>query len=230
MKCRDFKRLVHEQLDAGAAGPLETFPALAEHAACCAACRAAMRRYDVLHQAIAAWTQRPVMPPADFAARFPANWAALDRAAVAPASRFRSQGLPALSSLAAAAVVLLLVEVGIRTGWPRRPAAPRGPANAAPATRPIDPEALAIALSEATSATWELARLTSGPAARVGLQVLDAPALASSPPPLAIPGDVKPGPASEVLQDVGQRVNDEVGPLSVTARHAFGFLIGESGG
>jgi hypothetical protein len=225
MKCRDFERLVHEQLDARSPGSPETVRALAVHAAECTACRAAARRYEGLRRAIAAWTQCPLVPPADFVARFPTNWADLDCPADPPVERPIARWLPALSSLAAAAVLLLLVGVGIRWGWPRRPAPP-----AAPAARPIDSQALTTALAEATSATWDLARQASGPAARVSLEVLDATSLVQSNPPLSIPGDVGPGPASEVLQDVGRRVNDEVGPLSNTARHAFGFMIGESGG
>src|SRR5262249_15796690 len=124
---------------------------------------------------------------------------------------------------------LVCVGLGIRSRWPRRPApAPR--ANpAAPLAPSIDSEALTSALAEATSATWDLARSASGPAARVGLQVLDAPPVAQATPP-SIPADDRPGPASQVLEGVGDRVNDEVGPLSVAARHAFGFIIGESGG
>jgi hypothetical protein len=229
MKCRDFERLVHEQLDARAAGSPETARALADHAAACPACSATALRYELLRQAIAAWTQHPPVPPADFVARFPTDWAGPDRAAPAPARSVFALSLPAFSGLAAAAVLLLGVGLAIRSGGPRKPAPPTRPA--APSARPIDTEALASALAEATSATWDLARSASGPAARVGLQVLDAPALAQSTPPLAMPVAIAPEPpATEVLEGVGQRVNDEVGPLSVTARHAFGFLIGASGG
>jgi hypothetical protein len=230
MKCRDFERLVHEQLDARAAGAPETTRALADHAAACAACGATAMRYEILRQAIAAWTQRPPVPPADFANRFPANWADLDVAPDPAVWGAIARHLPALSSLAAAAVLLLLIGAGIRYGGPRRPA-PQSH-EPAPAARPIDSEALSSALAEASSATWELALHASGPAARVGLEVLDAPALAQSKRPLATPVDGGPDAdaAAEVLQDVGARVNDEVGPLSSTARHAFGFLIGDSGG
>jgi hypothetical protein len=228
MKCRDFERLIHEQLDARDAGSPEAFAALADHAATCPACRAANLRYDLLRQAIAAWAQRPVVPPADFANRFPADWASLDLAADPPKGRSLARYLPAFSSLAAAAVLIVCLSLGIRLGWPRRPAPPAN--QAAASARPIDSEALSSALAEATSATWDLAQMTSGPAARVGLQVIDATSLAQSNTPLSIPGEAEPVPASEVLEGVGRRVNDEVGPLSVTARHAFGFIIGESGG
>jgi hypothetical protein len=230
MKCRDFERLIHEQLDARDTASPTIDAALAGHAAVCPACRAMALRYATLRQAIAAWAMNPPSPPADFALRFPADWAASERGE--PVTNGRplplTRRLAAFRTLAAAAVLLVAVGLGIRAGWPRRPARPtRIPS---PSARPIDSGALSTAFAEARSATWELARTTSGPAARVGLEVLDATTLADSPPPLAIPGTVGPVPASEVLQDVGRRVNDEVAPLSVTARHAFGFLIGQGGG
>jgi hypothetical protein len=228
MKCRDFERLIHEQLDARDAGSPEAALALADHAAACPACHAAALRYDLLRQAITAWTQRPVVPPTDFVDRFPADWSSLDRAALLPARGRLAHHLPALASCAAAAVAIAALTLGIRSAGPWRAVSPARPA--APSAQPIDSEALSSALAEATSATWELAQKASGPAARVGLQVLDAASLDRSVPSLAIPGTVESVPTAEVLEDVGQRVNEEVGPLSATARHAFGFIIGESGG
>jgi hypothetical protein len=162
------------------------------------------------------------VPPADFAARFPTNWSDIEHSADAPATRSRLRFLPSFRSLAAAAVLLLCIGLGVRSGWRSRPAP--GPQRVAH----IDSEALTSALAEATSATWDLARTTSVPAARVGLEVFDAVALSESPAPLSIPAEV--GSTSNVLEDVGRRVNDEVGPLTGTARHAFGFLIGAGGG
>ncbi len=105
------------------------------------------------------------------------------------------------------------------------------------------------ALADATSATWELARSASEPAARIGRDVLDATTRAedvvSEPEPeaptsvadrlvtatgaltLPVPSlaPFAPDP-SAALQQVGDHLASGVRPLSDTARHAFGFLIG----
>ena len=71
LNCRDFERLINDQLDARGAVPPEVEQALAGHGAACPACRSTALRYQVLTQAIAALTRHPPLPPVDFAARFP---------------------------------------------------------------------------------------------------------------------------------------------------------------
>ena len=99
-----------------------------------------------------------------------------------------------------------------------------------------------MALADATAATWDLARSASEPAARISRQVLDAatepehdpgPA-AALPAPIAatvsVPSLDSLAPdsaaAATMLQQVGDRLATGVRPLSDTARHAFGFLLG----
>ncbi len=114
--------------------------------------------------------------------------------------------------------------------------------------RPVPPaadaRALNVALAEATAATWDLARTASAPAARISRQVLDA---ASEPkrnaPQVGSGTGSKAGlttasvpsletlapeatTAGAMLQQVGDRLTSGVRPLSDTARHAFGFLLG----
>jgi hypothetical protein len=242
MECRNFERLIHEQLDAREAASAAVEHALASHASACPVCGALAVRYQTLQRAIAALSPSPPAP-ADFADRFLAGIesAAGDRK---PDLRFPRFGwaswrapvlmpMPAraIAALAMAALLLLTVWVGVRSGWNTGPAGGRGGAPPL-ATRQIDSAALSAALAEATAATWELARASSAPAARVGREVLDASDLAATTTALSGPvsllaedesGSVS---ASEVLQGMGERVNDGVSPLSGTARHAFGFLFG----
>jgi hypothetical protein len=108
------------------------------------------------------------------------------------------------------------------------------------------------ALAEATSATWALARSASEPAARISRVVLDATAqtedISTESQPegrldsadgvgmntggfsVSVPSLTPLAPdasaASAALQQVGDHLAAGVRPLSDTARHAFGFLIG----
>ncbi len=109
---------------------------------------------------------------------------------------------------------------------------------------PETPRAFDRAVAEATSATWDLARSASEPAARISRDVLDAGASTDEGPAqrpvapeegiaglsLPIPALGPFGPdraaASAVFQQVGDRLSAGVEPISDTARHAFGFLLG----
>jgi hypothetical protein len=98
---------------------------------------------------------------------------------------------------------------------------------------------LGDALADATAATWELARTTSEPAARLGREVLDATGVtqgattASAPDESAGP-DLLPlssmlrvvpnSPAPAFIQELEDRLATSVRPLSSSARQAFGFL------
>jgi hypothetical protein len=108
----------------------------------------------------------------------------------------------------------------------------------------VDARALNDALAEATAATWDLARSASEPAARISRQVLDAATLPEQNTSSALLGagtepvvsmvsvpslDVlapDAAAAGALLQQVGGRLATGVRPLSNTARHAFGFLLG----
>ena len=127
--------------------------------------------------------------------------------------------------MAAAAALLAASALGLRAwvSWVKAPGP--GPAPAPAHVRAIDPGDLTEALADATSATWDLAREASAPAARVGRQVLDdAAAIPGTPSALAMPVAVAPAP--EVWQTVGDRLSAGVRPLSGTARRAFSFLLG----
>jgi hypothetical protein len=122
-----------------------------------------------------------------------------------------------------------------------------------PETGPNDHRGLQRAVAEATSATWDLAWSASEPAARISRDILDAtlegqafqpdaprsenarselrlgPAEAGvvAPVSILIPQAPDAATASAVLQQVGDHLAAGVRPLSSSARHAFGFLLGE---
>ena len=125
LNCRDFERLINEQLDAREAVAPAVEQALAGHGAACPVCRSTALRYQALSQAIAALTLHPPLPPAEFAARFAGDLAGhglpLEDAVEHPILKLR----PAFGLIAAAAVLLVAVSVGVRSGWrlpPGRPA------------------------------------------------------------------------------------------------------------
>ena len=132
--------------------------------------------------------------------------------------------------LASAAAVFALAWVGW-SAWrvrhlpeniaPASNFAPSVAINPIPMSRP-----LGTALADATEATIDLAREASAPAARIGREILDLDNLMDSvtikgPAPIA-----EDSTASDLIQNVGQRVNASVRPISGSARHAFSFLLG----
>src|SRR5262245_41181295 len=116
MTCRDFKRLINEQLDAREAACPDVERALESHGS---ACRAEALRYHMVRQAIAA-VGAPPAPPADFVERFLRHWEHAGtevEEAVPP----RILALwPVALPLAAAAAVLLAVVLGVRSVSPVR--------------------------------------------------------------------------------------------------------------
>jgi hypothetical protein len=230
MTCADFERGWNELLDArtNAAGELER--SLREHAADCPACRPLAARYQLLRRALDAWDHRPAAP-VDLADRI--LTAAGKPAASRAASGMRRArpiwriGLP-LATAAAAAIALIFARPTL--DGPRPIQRTRQPLAAEAGTR-----ALNHALADATEATWDLARSTSEPAARIGRQVFDAATGtgttgADDEGSFSVSSYVPSAPdsidASAMLRQVGDSFATTVGPLSTTAKHAFGFLLG----
>jgi hypothetical protein len=253
----------------GAPGHLveESEAVLLAHAAGCPECRPIAVRYQVLRHAIRAWRQPPV-PPADLVHRIlstpfdttPGTWEAAARRARGAWREHRSH-IAIVSGLAASVLVAALMGLTLQRISRDRMDGPATPVQTAqndldsvtgPQKAPDRSAALNQAFAEATSATWDLARSASGPAARISRDVLDAttqgnprpgetPTDASSTAPagtieglasLTVPvPSLEPltpdaSAASAVLQQVGDRLSTGVQPLSSTARHAFGFLLG----
>ncbi len=94
------------------------------------------------------------------------------------------------------------------------------------------------ALAGATSATWDLARSATEPAARISRNVIDVattpgstvPDSGASVPAVSVPSLDSLAPDSDtaaaMLRQVGDSLVTGVRPFSSTARHAFGFLLG----
>ena len=165
-------------------------------------------------------------------------------AASDPAPRYWRWALiaPVAATLAAAVTVgLILKAVDSRRGEHPGRSVTRKPGGA---SDPVTTGPLNEALAGATAATWDLARSASEPAARISRQVIDiATSPEVSPVPTASNADAKTsavtvslpslgslapdsGAAAAMLQQVGDRLATGVRPLSSTARHAFGFLLG----
>jgi hypothetical protein len=237
------------------------------HAAGCPDCRPIADRYQVLRHAIRAWRQPPV-PPADLVDRILST-------TVEPTIGSREAGtrrarrawlkhrpnIAIASGLAASLLVAVLMGLSLhrsRRGRADRLDTPTQTAQsdmhsvAGSDRAPDQSTALNRALAEATSATWDLARSASEPAARISRDVLDATTQGDPRPDEALRGASPMAPAgtteglailsvsvpsldplapdalaaSAVLQQVGDRLSTGVQPLSSTARHAFGFLLG----
>jgi hypothetical protein len=266
MTCREFQRKWDELLDAEARGRAvaDDEARLAKHATACPACRPIAARYQTLRHAIRAW-HRPPVPPADLVQRIlsaPADqtsgaW----RTAARGWWRKRRLEVAVVTGLAASMMLLTLITEYLRRDRRGRPDVAVRVADgdrtviAGSDASQAGPRDLNRALAEATTATLDLARSASEPAARISRGVLgtatraessagdSSPVPTSTPPAAASEGLASlsvPMPsldplapdgssASAVLQQVGDQVSAGVRPLSTTARHAFGFLLGSPG-
>jgi hypothetical protein len=228
--------------------------ALSEHEAECAVCNRRASQYQTLRRALHGWDAAPI-PPDGFVERVLAEVSAPTRPAWHAHFAIRRdtpRTRAIVSIVAAAAAACLLLMVRVRPTHERRPSAVlRGTSN-----DPSDRESqrsqtpvgdmwdLDLALADATAATWDLARSASEPAARISRQMLDVvtqaernnarPVDGASSEPVApvasVPSLDSLAPdtaaAGAMLQQVGDRFATGVRPLSDTARHAFGFLLG----
>ena len=245
MNCRDCVRICNELIEASSPSAGDREKALLEHAAGCPACRQRLAGYQALRQAILAWGPPPAAPAA-----------LADRILVAaraqtPSLRqgYRTWGavvrLPRSRPLmtAVAASILVIISAGVITMMTIDPS--RGLDRVASATSKAQESRVSDtsehprlneALASATAATWDLARSASEPAARLSRQFLDAATEAeteqspSASASVSVPSlnAFAPDSAAAVttIQQVGDRLASGVRPLSSTARHAFGFLLG----
>jgi hypothetical protein len=253
MTCQEFDQIWNELLDAETAASQmsargdDAFQsaraareeAARSHARNCPRCRHAGARNELLRRALRSWTPGALASvDSDLVDRIVIS------ARPSPGRSVRrvcATILLATTSLAAAAVLLLMVAP---VQWRLDPPAAGRAADrplAAGGGEPVVPRAdarrLSNALVSATEATWDLARTTSEPAARLGRQVIEAatqtegsadPTSAPGSPLVAFPSVFQDLPQSTTgaawLQDMGDGLAASVRPLSTTARQAFGFL------
>lgn len=218
LTCADYHRLWNERLDGLSARSGAADRALMDHEAVCPRCRGIGPGYRALWEGLAAW-------PAATRTAVPDGFA--DRALVARATASSAMAAgwggrngigwrPAL----AAALVALAATVYFVVGREPGAAPPAAPVAAQPSVSPGPP--LAEAFSDATTATLELAEAASGPAARLGRDLL-----AGATIPRTSVRLFPEGPATLALpRSMSDEVDFGVAPLSGPARHAFQFLLG----
>ncbi len=250
----DSENATAQSAGSAASGPpaiaADLMRALLDHADRCSSCQEIAARYQILRRALCAWNSPPVVPAdlADHILAAQADREARAASAWAVVGEKRERWWPLVltyGSIMAAAMVIGLVlsavNMSMRQEQPNRPI-PRvtlgGPADQLHSVGGSAPAPLAKsrvlneALAEATSATLDLARVASEPAARISRQMLDAasqsegglgetaigggaaraqvtmPALRSLAP--------DPSAAGAVLQEVGDRLASGMVPLSRT--------------
>jgi hypothetical protein len=260
MNCQEFDDRWNDLLDIETAGrhtqrtgatgdhndPSPDDLAVRGHAQACARCRPIHDRYERLRQALRARDTgfRPIpVPTPDLTRRI------LAASCSPPRRRFWRTALPIAAGAIAASVLLALAIAAMpwslrRLATDRRnqiASRPQRSVSAPPLEHRSRGRDLTEALAEATEATWDLAWTTSGPAARLGRQVLVAAtstdddansgSTGTSDPRLGL-GALAPvfrvvsdsAPGSELIQKVGDGLSASVRPLSSSARQAFGFL------
>ncbi len=235
MDCREFEAGLNRLIDAGiwldergsSRAEDELSIALARHRSECERCQRTVRGFELLRRAIA--SSSAPLPSAALADR-------IERATGAVFARSRSRRRLALAASAAAVAGLMGLWLG-SASWRDQP--PVALVAAPGRQRPVQ-GSLGEALAQAASATWDLARETSDPAARLGRPLFDKPAIDARsavestsadsttvvvylPSLSALAPDTTA--AAGALAQVGDRLVDGVRPLSDSARRVFGRLL-----
>lgn len=208
MTCDDFLAGWNVRLDDPGSFANDCAETLDAHAASCEPCRRLASGFRLV-----ASRRPPPAVPEGLSERVLTAWSASHR----QDRRNRAPGRWAWAAGLAAAAVALAIFV---------PWTPRAGRDAVVVLKPTPKTRnLSSALARATSATLDLAREASAPAARLGLDVYDA----SLPGEIAWPVGIEPSSApSELFQSMSRKVNSSVVPLSGSARRAFSFLIAPS--
>lgn len=226
MNCRDFEQVWNRVLDDEPRSrrlDIDDDPAareilerrLREHAEVCEVCRARQLEFEMLREALRAWSDRPRV---------------LEVGARSGPTRRGRAWVAAVGSAMAAAVVAAVAILP--------PGSPNSlePIVEAPSAPVAQRDLLGEAVDDATAASWHLARLAAEPAAWLGREMIDAsfPPTEEGPRPLEIayldpPADSELGSdldssAPGLFRGMGRYLSAGVEPVSTSAREAFGFL------
>lgn len=229
MNCRDFDQVWNQSLDARRRDA-DRERSLRKHAEACPSCQVRHRQFETLRQAIEVWAVRPEASPTtspDLTERIIEIAARPELIApVSGRSWFVRPRLAGLALASAAAVLLAVFGPTLRSRPPRTAPAPA-------ADRSMERGLLGGAVDDATAASWQLARLASEPAKRLGKEMIDASFQrgagsfqeaglpSSSDFPSLDPESFSP----DLLNQMGDLLAAGVRPLSTSARQAFGFLL-----
>jgi hypothetical protein len=202
MNCQDCDQIWNQLLDAEplsrarVATGLEPSPQLLaerEQAACthalgCPRCRLVRARYETLRRALRVWVSS-ARPEMTLSPALVERILAEQKAGSSRRARRWRGALPLGAAVAAVACLIALVlaplpwrlervSPGIDRG---RPAGRASGSALRPSNRQADSRVLSEALADATAASWDLARTTSEPAARLGRQVLESATQVENP-------------------------------------------------
>lgn len=232
MNCQEFEESLNQSIDAGTwpGDEVDSSPDdFSRHRATCERCRRTMQAFELLRRAIAA--SASPRPSAVLLDR-------IERAATRLPMQ-RRRGRLALAASVLAALGLTGMWLG-RASWKTQPEKARLTATAAP-TRNQAGGSLGEALAEAAAATWDLARETSDPAARLGRPLFTPRAALKSEEPEVVPNPsaslsvgglipslsaLAPEATAAALEQVGDRLVGGIRPLSDSARKAFDRWLG----
>ena len=242
MNCQDCDQIWNQLLDAEplsrarVATGVEPSPQLLaerEQAACthalgCPRCRLVRARYETLRRALRVWVSS-ARPKMTLSPALVERILAEQKTGSSRRARRWRAALPLGAAVAAVACLIALVlaplpwrlervSPGIDRG---RPAGRASGSALRPSNRQADSRVLSEALADATAASWDLARTTSEPAARLGRQVLESATRVENPSRAGI----------RRLFDAAYLTN-RIESDSATVFHALGLLArqGETAG
>ncbi|WP_422930507.1 hypothetical protein [Singulisphaera sp. PoT] len=216
MECVDYEARWNDYLDDRSAAAPELLAELEEHASLCEACRPLAQRYQTLLHVVSLKIPTPI-PSLGFVESC-LDAIERDREVVKPR---RILAFPRrVAGLAAAALLLIALVAAFRFVG-REYGLPGGGVEVV--QKSDGNPSISEALATAGTATWDLARESSGSAAKIGREMLNSATLPPNSSSLFL---TLSGPeANEVLEGVSERVNAGVRPLSDSAKQAFGFLL-----
>jgi hypothetical protein len=231
--CREFEARLQESLDLRSSLPVVLHPSAERHRAECASCRDKYQQYLLLDRALRSRNEPArAFDSVDLTDRVLARAAADEVQSLNRRAIFRTA--IGVSAAAAAALIAVVSTIQLQSR-------PHTLKNLQDGTAIVHnntqkPESIALtpiplapigdgSIAEATSATFDLARLASAPAARIGGELLRINSDDGNSRKGSFERVSFARSASKVWRKLGDGVQAGVEPLSNPARRAFGFLL-----